>query len=63
VSLTKGAHFYPTTGLVDAFSPEEAQIIGFVGGTAGLFLAHTITITKALMAPYRNQGGFGTRKR
>jgi len=38
--------------------PPGSTLIGFVGGTEGLFAGHSITITSEVIANYRGQGGF-----
>jgi diphosphate-dependent phosphofructokinase len=45
------------SGILDAL-PAGSTLIGFVGGTEGLFAGHSITITAEVMANYRGQGGF-----
>lgn len=48
------------SGLYDALKSHnsESTLLGFVGGTEGLFAQHTLEITDAELAPYRNQGGY-----
>lgn len=48
------------SGLYDALKSHnsESTLLGFVGGTEGLFAQRTLEITDAELAPYRNQGGY-----
>lgn len=47
-------------GLFDAAKKHhpDSEVLGFVEGTEGLFAQKTLEITAALLAPYRNQGGY-----
>jgi pyrophosphate--fructose-6-phosphate 1-phosphotransferase len=47
-------------GLFDALKAQNSAnvLLGFVGGTEGLFAQKTLEITEELLASYRNQGGF-----
>ena len=38
--------------------PSGSKLVGFVGGTEGLFAGHSVIITEEVMANYRGQGGF-----
>ncbi|MCO5567775.1 hypothetical protein L7F22_021470 [Adiantum nelumboides] len=48
------------SGLYDALKSHnpDSTLLGFVGGTEGLFAQRTLEITEAKLAPYRNQGGY-----
>ncbi|KAI5063277.1 hypothetical protein GOP47_0021824 [Adiantum capillus-veneris] len=48
------------SGLYDALKSHnpDSTLLGFVGGTEGLFAQQTLEITEAELAPYRNQGGY-----
>ncbi|KAK8934905.1 Pyrophosphate--fructose 6-phosphate 1-phosphotransferase subunit alpha [Platanthera zijinensis] len=48
-------------GLYDAMKSHNADssLIGFCGGTTGLFAQSFLHITENVIATYRNQGGFG----
>ncbi|ONK58963.1 uncharacterized protein A4U43_C08F1530 [Asparagus officinalis] len=48
-------------GLYDAIKSHspKSSVIGFCGGTEGLFAQKTIQITEDLVTNYRNQGGYG----
>ncbi|OAY63979.1 Pyrophosphate--fructose 6-phosphate 1-phosphotransferase subunit alpha [Ananas comosus] len=47
-------------GLYDAIKSHNpmSTLIGFCGGTEGLFAQKTLEITEAIVATYRNQGGY-----
>ena len=47
-------------GLFDYLKAGNAnnELIGFVGGTRGLFDKKSIVLTREVLAPFRNQGGF-----
>jgi pyrophosphate--fructose-6-phosphate 1-phosphotransferase len=47
-------------GLFDALKARNSAnvLLGFVGGTEGLFAQRTLEITEELLASYRNQGGY-----
>ncbi|KAG6543305.1 hypothetical protein Mapa_015219 [Marchantia paleacea] len=48
------------TGLFDALKAQNTSnvLLGFVGGTEGLFAQKTLEVTDDLVRTYRNQGGF-----
>lgn len=48
------------TGLYDFLKQanEKSELIGFIGGTAGLFKKSYVTVTEEMLKLYRNQGGF-----
>ncbi|KAL3684098.1 hypothetical protein R1sor_002120 [Riccia sorocarpa] len=48
------------TGLYDALKAHNVAsvLLGFVGGTEGLFAQKTVEVTENLVNTYRNQGGF-----
>lgn len=48
------------SGLFDALKSHNPDntLVGFIGGTEGLFAQRTLEITEAELAPYRNQGGY-----
>ncbi|XP_057837529.2 pyrophosphate--fructose 6-phosphate 1-phosphotransferase subunit alpha [Cryptomeria japonica] len=47
-------------GLHDAIKSHNSKstLLGFVGGTEGLFAQKTLEITDDILTPYRNQGGY-----
>lgn len=55
---TPGAHNL-VIGLCDALAARNSAtvVLGFVGGTKGLFAGATVALTPALLAGFRNQGG------
>jgi pyrophosphate--fructose-6-phosphate 1-phosphotransferase len=48
------------TGLHDALKNHNADstLLGFIGGTEGIFTQKTVTITNDLLSEFRNQGGY-----
>lgn len=48
------------TGLFDALKRlhQESRLFGFLGGPSGLIGNQFVELTEALLAPYRNRGGF-----
>lgn len=45
-------------GLHDFLKSSSSKVLGFVGGTRGLFEGQHVEITPNLLAAYKNQGGF-----
>jgi diphosphate-dependent phosphofructokinase len=55
---TPGAHNV-VTGIYDQLMTlnMDSKLIGFIGGTKGLFAGNAINLTSTTLHPYRNQGG------